>query len=365
MLTLSETETLLSRYAGANNDFTSRLNEVRARLIQSGSYLKEEITLPVYADSAGHSIVSIPRRDTILAGAITTENVLCAGDPMGVRNGWSQFNKMGLGYGGLTNDFTEVFGEFAVFNEWSDPMRIRLVPDVSESGSVYLSGKLAGEDVWALNGVTWEKRELLTFSGSSQITSVKYYDAEGFRGLKPTTNGDVKVYTIDDDGVATLVAIWEAAETLPRYRRYRVPECEGVDPIAETSESSGGASSEAGVPAIELDAMFADADDITVNSTATTALTYAQFYLKSVRIIAQAGTYTHNFTLGALTPKKGAVLRLSLEVAASAGITLNFYNASTGGTLLQIVSGDSSGAYYATLVFSFNGTAWRYAGRET
>lgn len=360
MPTVSESQTILSRYAGANNTYLARLNEVRARLIQSGNWEKDEITLPVYADAQGLSIVSVDRRDSILAGALSNSSVLCSGNPLGVSNGWSQFDKMGLGYGGLTQDFTEVFGEFAVFNEWTDPMRIRLRPEVSETAIIYLKGTLANREVWALNGATWEAREKLTLSGTSAITSTQYFEAEGFRAKKAATTGRIFVYSLDDAGVETLIAIW-GTETLPRYRRYRVPQCEDVSPVEESSgESQGGSYSRA-----QFDAMFSDAGEVTVSTTATTDLSYVAFFLKTLRVIASAGTYAHSFTLDTTNPKSGAVFRLSLELAASAGITINVYNESTGGTLLRQVVGDSSNATYLTLIFSFNGTAWRYAGSES
>lgn len=110
--------------------------------------------------------------------------------------------------------------------------------------------------------------------------------------------------------------------------------------------------------------MFSDEGDVTVNSAGTTSLSYGPFYSKTLRVIAQSGTYVRNFTLGTAHPKSGAVFRVSLEVASDAGITLNFYNATTGGTLLQEIVGDDSNVQYETLIFSFSGSAWRFAGRE-
>lgn len=365
--TLSAVRTLLSDYAGANNDFEDRLNMVCARLLQAGNWpgSKQQIKLTVYADAAGTSIVTLPRRyKTILAGAVQNENVLCSGQPMGVRNSWSEFSKNGLGYGGLSDDFTEVTGRFSVFQEWTDPMYIRFKFERSESaGSIYISGTLDGEDVWALNGATWEKREAVAFSGTTNATSTKLYDADQFKIKKPVTNGRVSAYTVDTDGNETLVGVYEPSETLVRWKRYKVPECADVSAIeSETAAVASQVYTQA-----EIQSQFADGGSITVNSATDSPqdLAFDPFFIKTVTIIAQDGaaSYTHKFTLDTTGPFNGAMMYIPLEIAASADPTLEFYNESAAGTLLQSIPPDSSNAQYMTLVFRFNGTIWRYLGR--
>lgn len=365
MPNLLDVQTLLSRYAGAGNTFVDRLNLVRARYLQSGSFpgTKEQITLPIYSDKDGFSIVTLPRKfRTILAGAVTPQNSVCSGSPLGVKNEFEQFAVGGLGYGAMTRNFQEVTGRFAVYQEWTDPMRIRFKFEVSESaGSIYVSGTLSGEDVYALNGATWEKREKIAFSGLTAVTSTKYFDPDHFSIQKPVTTGRVTAYAVDDAGVETPIGVYEPSETVPKWRRYRVPVCADVSPL----ESSIPVTVTQFYTKTEFDAMFADAGTITVSADGTHDLVYAAYFLRYVKVVAAAGSgaYTHYFLLDSSTVKTGGVLRIALEIAASANPTLVFCN-NLIGNVLQIITGDVSNAQYFTLVLEFNGVDWQYSGKE-
>lgn len=367
MPTLAEVTTLLSRYAGSGNSFNSRLNEVRARLLQSGNWKgsREQIELDVYADADGNSIVTLPPTyESILTGAIRSAGVFCSGLPMGVRSDLAQFNPNGLGYGGLTANFDEVPGRYAVFQEWEDGLYIRLKFEATESsGVVHLHGQFDGDEVYSLYSATWIKGEKVAFSGSTTATSTKKFEAKGFNAVKPITNGRISVWVVDDDGIETQVGLWEPTETVPRRKRYKVPECEDAEPVTSENEAAAAAQS---YTIEELDALFNGSEEITVSTSGTTDLAYSAFFLRRVKIIAAAGAgaYVRNFTLNTSNIRNGAIFRIKLEIAQSANPVLNFYNESTGGTLLQTVSGDSSNPTYVTMVISSNGTAWSYDGRE-
>ncbi len=367
-VTLSEVTSLLSRYAGSGNSFNDRLNLVRARYLQwancPGS--KQQIILDVFSDAAGHSIVTLPREyKTILEGAILATGTICTGQPVGVQNEHSEFNLGGLGYGGQTMNFMQVNGRYSCWQEWTDPMRIRFRFEQSESlSNIYISGTLDGDDVWALNSGTWEKREAVPFFGTVVATSTKYYDAQGFKIKKPVTNGRVSAYTLDDNGVETLVGVYEPTETLVRWKRYKVPQVEDVSATVSTSTDTTPTTGQSYTKA-EIDNMFADSGTINVSAAGTHDLTYDAYFLRIIRIIATSSTYTHNFTLDNATVKVGGTLRIKMEVAAADSIILNFYDNSTGGTLLQTVTSDPDNATYQTLVFSYGvDTAWHYEGRE-
>lgn len=114
-MTVTESSTLLSRYAGANNTYLERLNLVRARLIQQGNWpdLLRVVELSVTADATtGYSIVTLTSAySTILAGTIKPPNATdqwCGGQPLGVRNVYDWFNRNGLGYGSAPGAFQEL-----------------------------------------------------------------------------------------------------------------------------------------------------------------------------------------------------------------------------------------------------------------
>lgn len=366
MPTLGEIKSLVSRYVGNLNTANDRINLVRARLLPAANSkdTKQQIILDVYADADGNSIVSLGRGySAILEGAVRSTNVLCAGSPMGVQNAHTEFSANGLGYGGLNKDFQEVNGHFAVVNEWSDPMRIRLKFEVSESaGTIYLYGTLDNETVWALNTATWERREAIAFSGTSTVTSLKYYDAQGFKAKKPITNGRISVFAVDDNNVETAIAIWDAADTLPRFKRYKVPQCEDVSSIASTAPVTPSQY----YTKSELENFFSDAGTISVSAAGTHDLVYAAYFLRIVKVTAAAGSgsYVHTFTLDNSTIKKGGTLRVKLEIAQSANPTISFYDNSLTGTLLQTVNGDAGAAIFETHVFSYDGSAFHWEGRE-
>lgn len=365
MPTLAECRTLLSRYAGAGNDFISRLNEVRARYYDEGSWKgsKEVIELSVFSDRLGNSIVSLPRGyKAILGGAIRSDTAICSGAPMGIRNEFTEYTKGGPGLGVWGRDFQEVPGRFAIFQEWVDPMFLRFKFETTESaGTIHIRGKFLGDDVYS--GVTWIQGEKIDFVGSTTVTSTKKFDALGLSAVKPVTNGRISVYAVEDVGVETLVGIWYPTETIPRRKRFKVPQC---DDTSATTQSVPTAGATQFYTMAEIDALFSGSGTITVNSSATHDLVYAAYFQRWLKIIAQSGSgsYTHNFTLDNSTVKMGGVLRVSLEVAASANPVLRFYDNSTGGTLLFSISGDSSNAYFVTLIFTFDGSAWHYEGQE-
>ncbi len=366
MPTLSDCSDLLGNSVGQNISFTDELNLVRARLIPSGNWKGSKVLTPltVYSDADGFAIVTLPREfDTLLAGAVRSSNGSCGGMPMGVRNEWSEFSKNGLGYGGLTHDFQEVTGRFSVFQEWSSSMRIRFKFERSEtSGTIYLSGTLDGEDVWALNTATWEKREAIAFSGTTTVTSTKYYDAFNFKVVKPVTLGRVSLYTVDDDGVETLCGVYEPSEKFPRWRRYRVAQCEDVEPVTATTPRTPSQF----YTREEILALFEDGGTITVSAVGTHDLVFSAYITRQVKVIAQAGSgsYTHKFTLDNATVKNGGTLAVVLEIAQSANPTLNFYDNDINGSLLATIVGDAAQATYVTLIFYFDGDDWEYRGRE-
>lgn len=372
MPTLAEVRTDLSEYAGANRNFLSRLNQVRARLLQTGKYsgTKDKIALTIYSDADGNSIVTLPRQyKTILAGAVNTGASLSVSPgqpyicntPMGVRSEWSQFDPNGSGYNGYINDFEEAVGWYCVFQEWAGSMRLRFKFETSESAGTFLiKGTFSGEKVFSLYDGDWIEGEKVDYSGLT-VTTTKYFDALGLRIVKPVTNGRVLMYIVDDDDNEILVAAYEPGETVPRWRRYRVPTCEDTAVTQSTSLPSSQYYTKS-----EIDAYFTDSGTITVSSTGTHDLVYGAYFMRTLKVVAEAGggAYTHDFTLDNATVKTGGTLRVRMAVVASANPTLRFYDNTTGGTLLVTVVGDADNTTDYTLVFSFDGTNWNYDGRD-
>lgn len=361
MPTLAETRTLLSRYSGANNDFEDRLNLVRARLLpmMNASGTKEEVTLPVFSDKDGYSIVTAPYGyANILKGRINRSwNPLCNQPPRRVTDALSE--------SGMSTDFQEVTGKFCVFQEWSSAMRLQFAFETSEaSGVIHIRGKLAGEQVYSLYSSTWIEGEKLAFSGTTTITSTKYFDPEGLSIVKPVTLGRVFMFVIDDAGNRTAVGEFFPSETIPRRKRYRIESCSDASTVTSATPIASQYYTKA-----ETDALFAGAGTITVNAVGTHDLVYGAYFLRILKVVAAGGVaaYTHKFTLDNATVKDGGTLRVLLEIPSVAdGLkqTVSFYDNTIAGTLLQTVVGDSSNAIYQTLVFSYTSGVWSFEGRE-
>lgn len=144
----------------------------------------------------------------------------CQSEPLGTSG---VFNEGVIG-GPYNHNFQEVPDYFCVFREWTGGVQLRFKFEISESaGTIYIYGKLDGADVWNANGAVMEKREAVAFSGTTTVTSTNLFDAKGLKVTKPATNGRVSMYAVDTDGEETLVAVYEPSETVPRWRRYRVP----------------------------------------------------------------------------------------------------------------------------------------------
>lgn len=79
-----------------------------------------------------------------------------------------------------------------------------------------------------------------------------------------------------------------------------------------------------------------------------------------VSVIATAGVGIYTYTLTLLTTgvPTGALVDMYIQIPASANPTIEVHNATSGGTLIHTVSGDTDNPTYQNVRFRFNGTAW-------
>lgn len=235
MPTLAEVRTLLSRYAGANNDFEDRLNLARERLMKSGNWkaTKVKTVFNVFPDASNRAVVTLPRSlNTILAGLyLNTAGDCVYGYPLPVRNGWYSFSSGGPGY------FTDSRyrwrqgiepeeGWFNTFADWTTPKKLRLKFAATEANGLIfnLRGVNASGPIYTGAGVNTIEGENLTTAGATTLTTTSDFSEPPYAVAKPVTYGRVSMYTFD--GVTeTLVAIYDPSERTPMWRRYRVPGC--------------------------------------------------------------------------------------------------------------------------------------------
>lgn len=233
MPTRGEVEQLLSSYAGNGNDFATRLDLVRAELLPMGNWRgsKVAILLSIFTDVDGLQIVTLPRvYNTILAGLANPPSSVVAPFcrwPMNVRNGWYETLSYSAGLAGCCSKggFNEVNGRFCTIQDWTTPLQLRFTFETFEAaGKITVQGTNNGADVYG--GSPWQKGETLSFAGSGggtpAVTTTNMFDARNLRVVKPETKGRVSMGTWDGT-TFTLVAVYDPGETVPRWRRYHVP----------------------------------------------------------------------------------------------------------------------------------------------
>lgn len=102
---------------------------------------------------------------------------------------------------------------------------------------------------------------------------------------------------------------------------------------------------------------------ITVSSTLSTTI-YGQpgfvQWFQPITATSGSGAYTRKIVLDRTTyiPSKGATFEVDLSLAASNNITIEIYDGTDTGTLLQQVKGDSSNTTEFAFEAEYNGTVW-------
>lgn len=242
MPTLAQLQRILGRYAGANNSFADRLNEVVARILPEGNWknTKEPVRFVVYEDRDGNSVVTLgPDHETILAGTyqapsspLESDNPSrCYGRPLPVQNGWYETAMSGPG-SGIGSDarrgIIRLEGRYTTFADWSEPRKLRIKLEVDESpgAKIIIRGKLDGAKIFtdSANGNDFIEGVEMNFVNAT-VTTTEYFDEPPYAVIKPVTKGRIALYIVDDSNNETLVAWYEPNETTPSYSRFKVPAC--------------------------------------------------------------------------------------------------------------------------------------------
>lgn len=240
-VTLGAARRLLERYAGAGNSFTDRLNEVQARLLPyctpKGS--KVRLRFAVYEDRHGQPIITTPAEiENVLGGVYSPicdgadeANVVqrCFSSPIPVRNGWYEFASGGPGAECCSDSAKGILrleGQFTTFADWDEPRRLKIDLERNESpgGKIIFRGYEDGLKIFTLDAGNPIEGLAVSFSNAT-VTTSQLFDEPPYQVIKPVTKGRMAIYSVDDDDVATLAAIYDPAETGPAYARWKVPAC--------------------------------------------------------------------------------------------------------------------------------------------
>ncbi len=234
--TLLQAQTILARYVGYNNSSVDRLNLASQRLIQDGNWRgsKETVLFAVHPDEQERAFITLPRiYNTVLAGVFYRQNdanTLRCGWPVQVQDSWFSFLQTGPGFQDQGRfrwgqGIIPEVDRFVTFKDWITPKFLRLKFSTTEDNGLIFNirGKYLDEIIYTGAGASMIEGENLTTNGST-LTSTSQFDSIPYELFKPITHGPVKMYTWD--GVTEVhVATYAPTETLPQWRRYRVPAC--------------------------------------------------------------------------------------------------------------------------------------------
>lgn len=361
MLTALSAKNLLSAYAGANLDFYTRLSLVLERLLKSnnGRGSKQLTSFTVYSDVNGNSVITLPRElNTVLAGVFVTNDASTrfCGRPLPIHNSWYQYMTGGPGLETSlrADSFLELPGRYTTFVDWTTALLLRFKFEQSETaGKIIVRGTLAGDRIYSTDGSNWIDGVAVSYTGNTTVTTTQLFDLPPTAIIKPTTKGRVSMYTVDSDGVETLVAVYDPTETLPAWRRYQVPACTTPTTVMLPSSSF--------YTKAEVQALFGDSSPIVVNTDVTEILgPTASFAEWTQPVTAQAGVapYVAKFVLRPSYALKGASFTVVVDLAQSSHPKIQIYDG-TSNTVIQEINGDSGQATSFFFEGEWNGSNWQ------
>ncbi len=239
--TVSQAQALLSRYSGFGNVFIDRLNLACERLIKAGNWrdTKDAVIFQVHINADFTAFITLPRQYNTVEAAVVfrfnnqTDQTRLCGFPMEIRDSWFSFLGAGVGYiknaiYNWGNGFVPETDRFTTFKDWAIPLKLRFKFAATEAngGLINVRGISGGQPIYTGAGASTIEGETLTIAGATTLTTTNTFDIPPYSLVKPVTYGVVSMYTWD--GVTEdLVARYDPTETVPQWRRYRVPACSG------------------------------------------------------------------------------------------------------------------------------------------
>lgn len=226
MLTFSEAKSKLADYAppaliGAR---VNRACELLLTLSRPKDFL-DRVAITAYNET-----LTLPRQYSTCVGIIR-ETL-----PLPIRNSWIEFVLDGPGQ--LLQDDSDLCGEivdlgdgYVCFREpgWvnEDGCLVKFETDAGTGETtpvnIHVRGTLDGVQLRTTSGGTTYYGDKLSMVDGADVTTTQSYDFLS-QITKPITIGEIIAVAIDpDDSSETEIARYNPGETLPSYRRYKVP----------------------------------------------------------------------------------------------------------------------------------------------
>lgn len=222
--------------------FIDRLNLACERLVKDGNWrsTKDAVGFQVHLNDDFTAFITLPRQYNTVEAAVVfrfqnqDDNTRRCGFPLQLRDPWYSFLGSGPGYSTDArfrwgDGFIPENGRFTTFKDWIVPAKLRFkFAAVEAAGMINVRGISGGQTIYTGSGASTIEGENLTISGNATLTTTSFFDIPPYGLVKPSTYNVVSMYTVDAvSGAETLVARYDPSETVPQWRRYRVPACSG------------------------------------------------------------------------------------------------------------------------------------------
>lgn len=213
-------------YSSATTDqkaqFDDYLNQVCERLLgrMKPRFTMRRVNVPIY----GEGYLTIPRELDNIDGIQLVDENNCACHPLQI---YSRFHEWAHPVAQCCCN-SAVFVLSDMVQTFLDPtpgdsgFYLRVV--ASEAGTISFKGGF--DDNWDQLFTTTD----LAFINGTATTTQAWMSLPQI--IKPVTTGYIQLYAVDvDSGDATLIAVYAPGETIPAYKRYRIPDWNGY-PLA-------------------------------------------------------------------------------------------------------------------------------------
>jgi hypothetical protein len=196
------------------DDADFRINQVVERFLSEGKWrgTLRRITLPIYDE-----YITLPRElGTILGIKLITDANCCC-----VAQLYTRFHEFATCCFDCCNTGVYAVSETAqTFLTPDAGFQLRVKSTVSEAKEISFYGG------WDTDNEEYFGAETLTIINGSATTTREYNSMPPTGGIqKQVTTVPCELYSVDSDGNETLIAVYAPSETIPAYKKYKVPNC--------------------------------------------------------------------------------------------------------------------------------------------
>lgn len=200
-----------SKTQAQSDEWDARLNHVMEELLArcSPRYTKRRINIPIYDE-----MITLPRQFSGLEGIKLLDTDIVPVNPWMIYGRHFEFAQL---YGDVSEGWGSVFPATEMAQTFRIPtpgFYLRCIATAADDPLELVGGRDSNWDEF------FDSVNLAITNGTT--TTSRYY-TQLPQIVKPITTAEVKLYSVDSAGTATLIAIYAPGETVPAYKRFLVP----------------------------------------------------------------------------------------------------------------------------------------------